>query len=110
MQLHKKQKFSNSSWNFGPIKDNNKSVIDVINLINNEFNNSVNVIKKNISNRYYESKILMLNSKKSRTILNWEAKYNLKNSIRLISYWYSQFLMKKDILKISQQQIINYFK
>jgi CDP-glucose 4,6-dehydratase len=111
MKLHKKKKFIESSWNFGPDKSNNKSVSDVINLFNKEFNNSVRVIKKNTSlKNYYESKILMLNSTKSKDTLNWKPKYNLKESIKLISFWHKQFLAKKDILNVSQQQIMNYFE
>jgi CDP-glucose 4,6-dehydratase len=111
MKLHSKKKFINSSWNLGPDKSNNKSVNDVINLINKEFNDSVKIVKKEkISNKFYESKVLMLNSEKSRKNLNWEAKYNLKESIKLIAFWHKEFLAKKSILKISQQQIIDYFK
>ena len=111
MKLHKKQKFIDMSWNFGPDKSNNKSVKDIIYLINKEFNNSVRVIKKNGStNKYYESKVLMLNSEKSQKNLNWKAKYNLRECIKLIAFWHKQFLAKKNILKISEQQIIDYFK
>ena len=111
MKLHKKQKFIENSFNFGPGKSNNKSVGDVINLINNEFNNCVRIIKKNDDLRkYYESKILMLNSKKSKESLNWKTKYNLKQSIKLVSFWHKEFLAKKNILKVSQKQIMDYFK
>jgi len=65
MKLHKKGKFEEYCWNFGPEKSNNKSVNYVINLMNREFNNSVKVIKKNnTSKNYYESKLLMLNKEK----------------------------------------------
>jgi CDP-glucose 4,6-dehydratase len=112
MKLHKKQNSFENSWNFGPDKSNNKSVGDVINLINREFNNSVKIIKeKNIDlKKYYESKILMLNSEQSKKNLSWVAKYNLKQSIKLVSFWYKQFLAQKDILKVCQKQIIDYFK
>jgi CDP-glucose 4,6-dehydratase len=111
MKLYKKKNFIYNSWNFGPDKSNNKSVSDVINLINQEFNNSVKVIKTNCSsNKFYESKVLMLNSDKSKKNLNWKAKYNLKESIKLIASWNKEFLAKKNILKISQKQIIDYFK
>ena len=110
MKLHKKQKFIESSWNFGPDKSNNRSVSDVINLINKEFNNSVKLMKKSSSQNYYESKVLMLNSKKSKKDLNWRARYNLKQSIKLISFWHKEFLAKKNILKVSQKQIMNYFE
>jgi CDP-glucose 4,6-dehydratase len=110
MKLYKKEKFIESSWNFGPDKSNNRSVGDIINLINKEFNTSVKVIKSSNPSNYYESKILMLNSEKSKKNLNWKAKYSLKQSIKLISFWHKEFLAKKNILKVSQEQIMNYFK
>ena len=110
MKLYKKQKITSDSFNFGPKSSNNKSVNEVINLINKDFNNSVTVTKKvNKSANYHESKILMLNSDKSKKILNWSTKYNLEQSIRLTSFWFKEFFAKKDILKLTQSQIINYF-
>jgi CDP-glucose 4,6-dehydratase len=110
MKLYKKEAKTNNSFNFGPKKSNNKSVNDVINLINKDFNNSVRVIKKvNSSKNYHESKILMLDSNKSKKILNWQTKYNLEQSIKLTSFWFKEFFAKKNILKLTQNQIINYF-
>jgi CDP-glucose 4,6-dehydratase len=111
IKLYKKENAINSFWNFGPDKLNNRSVNYVINLINKEFKDSVRIIKKKYNSKnYYESKVLMLNSNKSRTKLKWRAKYNLNHSIKLISFWHKKFLKKKNILKISQEQILNYFK
>ena len=111
MKLHKREKFIEKSFNFGPNKSNNKSVLDIINLINEEFDDSVKVIKINKkSTKYYESKVLMLNSYRSKKTLNWKPRYNLEQSIKLISMWHKEFLAKKNVLKISQEQIINYFK
>ena len=111
LKLHKKKKIIDMTWNFGPDKSNNKSVKDIIYLINKEFNNSVRVIKKNdSSNKYYESKVLMLNSDKSKKTLNWRPKYNLAESIKLISFWHKEFLAKRNLLTISQKQILDYFK
>jgi CDP-glucose 4,6-dehydratase len=110
MKLYKKQKLTNSSFNFGPRKLSNQSVSNVVNLINKDFNNSVKVIKKNNSTKdYNESKILMLNSNKSKNILNWQNKYNLAQSIKLTSLWFKEYLKKKNILKATQDQILNYF-
>jgi CDP-glucose 4,6-dehydratase len=111
MKLHKKQKFVNYCWNFGPKKSNNKSVGYVVNLMNEEFDRSVKVIKKNnTSKNYYESKLLMLNSEKAEKTLNWKTKYSLNQSIKLISYWHKDFLVKKNALKICREQILNYLK
>jgi CDP-glucose 4,6-dehydratase len=110
MKLYKKQQLSNSSFNFGPKKSNNQSVNNVINLINKDFNNSVKVIKRNVDvKNYNESKVLMLNSNKSKKILNWKNKYNLEQSIKLTSLWFKEYLEKKDILKVTQDQIKSYF-
>jgi CDP-glucose 4,6-dehydratase len=110
MKLYKKETITSNGFNFGPKKSNNKSVNYVINLINKDFNNSVRVIKKvNSSKNYYESKILMLNSDKSKKILNWQTKYNLEQSIKLTSFWFKEFFAKKNIFKVTQNQIINYF-
>jgi len=110
IKLYKKQAIISDAFNFGPKKSNNKSVNDVINLINKDFNNSVKVIKKtNSLKNYHESKILMLNSDKSKKILNWQTKYNLEQSIKLTSCWFKDFFEKKNILEVTQNQIINYF-
>jgi CDP-glucose 4,6-dehydratase len=110
MKLYKNETITSNDFNFGPKKSNNKSVNYVINLINKDFNNSVRVIKKvNSSKNYHESKILMLNSDKSKKILNWQTKYNLEQSIKLTSFWFKEFFAKKNILKLTQNQITNYF-
>ena len=110
MKLYKK-KITSDSFNFGPNKSSNRSVNDVVNLVNKDFNNSVKVIKNNNSSKnYYESKILMLNSNKSKKILNWQPKYNLEQSIKITSFWFKEFLAKKNILKVTQKQIMNYFR
>jgi CDP-glucose 4,6-dehydratase len=110
MKLYKKKTITSDGFNFGPKKSNNKSVNDVINLINKDFNNSVRVKRKaNSLKSYHESKILMLNSDKSKKILSWQTKYNLEQSIKLTSSWFKEFFAKKNIFKVTQKQIINYF-
>ena len=112
-RLHNKQVIGGSSFNFGPNNNSNKTVNDVINLINKNFGNSVKIIKKNNNSKIYnESKVLMLNSSKSKTTLKWRPKYNLEQSIKLTSLWSKELINKKnnDILKISQDQIRNYLK
>ena len=110
MKLCKKEAITSNGFNFGPRKLSNQSVSNVINLINKDFNNSVKVLKKadGLKN-YHESKILMLNSNKSKKILNWQSKYNLEKSIKLTSFWFKEFFAKRNILRVTQNQIINYF-
>ena len=111
MKLHKKQIASGSSFNFGPNNSNNKSVNEVISLMNKNFDNSVKIIKKkNSLKNYKESKVLMLDSNKSNKILKWKAQYNLKQSINLTSIWFKKFIDKEnqDILLVTQDQIRDY--
>ena len=109
-RLHNKQVIV-SSFNFGPNNNSNKTVNEVINLINKNFGNSVKIIKKNNNLKSYkESKVLMLNSKKSQKLLKWKSKYDLEQSIKLTSNWFKQHIDKKnkDILEVTQDQIRNY--
>jgi CDP-glucose 4,6-dehydratase len=110
MKLYKKKEYKDYSWNFGPKRSNNKSVLNVVDELNSHFNNSIKIIKKpNLSKKYYESSVLMLDSTKARKTLGWEPKYNLKESLILVADWYKGFLQKKDLLVISKKQINSYF-
>ena len=53
----------------------------------------------------------MLNSEKSKKILKWKSKYNLEQSIKLTSKWFKEIISKnnKNILKVTQNQIRDYF-
>jgi UDP-glucose 4-epimerase len=110
--LNNKEKFSNQSWNFGPNNQSkHKSVLDIINLINKEFNNNIKIIKnkKNYARTYLETKFLTLNSLKAKKILKWKTKYNIKDVIKLTSNWQKNFLEGCDMLKFSRKQILDYF-
>ena len=110
MKLYQKKEYKDYSWNFGPKKSNNKSVLNVVNELNSHFNNSVKIVKKpTLSKKYYESSVLRLDSTKAKKTLGWEPKYNLKESLILVADWYKCFLNKKNLLEISKKQINNYF-
>ena len=110
-KLHNKQLASGSSFNFGPNNSSNKSVNEVIKLINKDFQNSVTVVRKNNNlQNFKESKVLMLNSTKSKKVLKWKSKYNLEQSIKVTSTWFKEYIDKKnkDILEVSKNQIREY--
>jgi|688.fasta_scaffold80585_4 CDP-glucose 4,6-dehydratase len=112
MRLHNKEKgrsIIDHSWNFGPERINNKSVYNVVKVMNLNFNNCVEIIKKpSLAKKYYESNLLMLDSTKAKKILKWKPKYNLNQSIKLIAEWHHNYLKRGNILKVSQRQIIDY--
>ena len=112
IKLNKKKIVTGSSFNFGPNNSSNKSVNKVIHLLNKNFDNSVKITtQKNNHKNFKESKVLMLNSNKSKKILKWKSKYNLEQSINLTSVWFKQCISEKNknILKLTQDQIRNYF-
>ena len=112
IKLSKRQIGDKNTFNFGPNRSNSKSVIEIIKLLNGNFNNAIKInINKNKLKNFKESKMLMLNSNKAKKKLKWKSKYNLKQSIKITSEWFEQFIYKnnKNILKITEKQIKNYF-
>lgn len=106
----KKILLENNSWNFGPKINNNKSVINVINILNNFFDNKVKVlIKKNIK-ELYESKVLMLNSNKAKKFLSWKGILSLEETLKLIYLWTIKVSQKLNPLDICRKQILDYLK
>lgn len=112
MKLSKKQISDKNTFNFGPNPSDSISVIEIIKLFNKNFNNAVKInINKNKLKNFKESKTLMLNSNKAKKILKWKSKYNLKQSVKITSEWFEELIYKKNksILKITENQIKNYF-
>jgi CDP-glucose 4,6-dehydratase len=100
----------NNAWNFGPKISNNRSVIEVINILNNFFQNKVKIIFKKNKQELYESKILMLDSTKARKFLSWKGILSLEETIKLIYLWTVKVSQKYNPLDICRQQILEYLK
>ena len=110
-KLYKKKiKLENNSWNFGPKKNNNESVVKMINILNNFFENKVHIISKKKIKREYESKVLMLDSSKAKKFLSWQGTMSLKQSVKLIFDWHKDYCEKIKPLDICKKQIINYLR
>jgi len=63
----------------------------------------------NLKNTYNESKILMLDSKKSRKYLGWKPSLNIDQSVYKIMEW-NNLKKKLGAYKITEKQIIEYLK
>jgi CDP-glucose 4,6-dehydratase len=110
LQKLKNNKYYNeNNWNFGPKKNNNKKVLEIINLLNAKFNNPVKVFKENKKDNHYESKNLMLNSFKAQKYLSWNSKLNISQSLDLVADWYKNTKKEKNYLGVCKMQIKNYF-
>ena len=60
-------------------------------------------IKKNMS--FKEVNFLRLNSQKVKSEIKWKAKLNFKETIKITIDWYKGFHEKKDLEKLTKEQI-----
>jgi CDP-glucose 4,6-dehydratase len=108
-KLQNNKYYKENNWNFGPKKNNNKKVLEIINLLNAKFNNLVKIFINNKDNSHYESKNLMLNSSKAKRYLAWNPKLDIFQSLDLVADWYKNTKKKKNYLSFCKLQIKNYF-
>ena len=110
MNISKNNNLKNGAWNFGPKKSNNVKVKKITSILNSNFDNQIKIFEKfDSKNKYKESDILKLSSDKSKKTLRWQPKYNINQSIKLISDWHKALQKdKKNILNFTQKQILNY--
>ena len=107
--MQKNKYYKGNNWNFGPKKNNNKKVLEIINLLNAKFNNLVKIVINNKDKNYYESKNLMLNSSKAKRYLAWNPKLDIFQSLDLVADWYKNTKNKNNYLSVCKSQIKNYF-
>ena len=97
------------SWNFGP---NKSSYVDVQNLVNRSQQISSLKFKFRLSssNNYKETKILGLDSSKSKKYLDWKPNLNINQSIAYTFKWYENFESKQiNNYDFTVNQIYEYF-
>ena len=70
-------------------------------------------VKKKIifkKGKFKEANLLKLNSSKALKNLNWKNSWNMRESLIKTAKWYSSYLKKEDIKKMTRKQIKEYFK
>ena len=104
------KKINGEAFNFGPSNYQNRSVIQLVKLMKKNWNLVSWKIKKEKNNKK-ESKLLKLNSNKSKHLLYWEPILKFNESVKLTADWYKLYYSKKTkVFDISKQQILNYDK
>ena len=106
--FHNKNKMKYSgSYNVGPLRKKSINVYNLTKKLTKEFkiDYKIHIKKEN----YIESKYLFLNSNKIKNKLKWKPSINISKSIKNIAIWYNDYFKKKNLLKISNIQIKNYF-
>jgi len=106
-KIYANNKF-NGSWNFGPNRSHIK-VIEVIGkLLKNMGINKIFYIKPDKTIK--ETKLLSLKIDKSKKILKWKPKLDIKKTLEMTAEWYLSYIKdKKNINKLSKSQVKSFF-
>ena len=113
--LKKTPNLHGESFNFGPSNIKKKYLVsDILKEIKKSWKKfdwqKLNLNKKTIN----ETRLLILNSKKIKKMINWELQMNFKQTINKTISWYEAFYkMKKNnknVFNLSKNQIENYAK
>ncbi|HHL0974490.1 TPA: CDP-glucose 4,6-dehydratase [Bacillus cereus] len=91
-------------WNFGPINEPNRTVLDVIQSVIKLWNKPLTILSPTI-NTPYESPILTLDSTKAVTKLGWTPKLSTENSITWTVDWYEKYASGENMESFTRQQI-----
>tara|TARA_Y100000816_G_scaffold290086_1_gene277960 strand:+ start:2807 stop:3871 length:1065 start_codon:yes stop_codon:yes gene_type:complete len=99
------------SWNFAPKNVDSISVENLIKLFEKQRNKAfkTKILKRNLNTNQSETKILKLNSNKSKKLLNWKIKYSLKETTKNILKW-NELIKRKsyfDVCMILVKDYIN---
>ena len=98
-----------TAWNFGPGRKTHLRVIDFAKLFRLKMkSNSKLIINKNPDLR--EKKNLDLDSKKSKTNLNWKPVMTIDQTLAFTADWYLAHKNKKNMYQFTIDQIIKFMK
>ena len=98
----------NEGWNFGPDIEGTVPVIELIDKFK-EISGLNFDIKIDPGNFGAEAKTLQLDNSKAKERLQWAPRWSLTNTLKNIWEWQFNYLEKKDMKEITNNQIINYF-
>ena len=94
------------AWNFGPQESDAKSVSWVVNYLSQKITNLQWDIEKNT--QPHEANVLLLESSKARSKLNWKPRWSLEIALDKIIEWQHAWKEKKPMAEISISQINSY--
>ena len=104
------KELNGEAFNFGPKNYQNKSVIQLVKFMKKNWNLVSWKVKKE-KNIKKESKLLKLNSNKSKKLLFWEPILNFGEGVELTADWYKSYCSSRnETFEISKKQIFEYEK
>lgn len=93
------------AWNFGPEKDGNRRVIEILEIFK-EYINKLSWVYDDAS-QPHEAQLLYLDNSKAREKLLWKPVLSFNETIRFTAEWYREWIYEKKL--ISEQQLWEYF-
>lgn len=108
INLYKNSIKSGESFNFGPKKGKNYSVLEVVNIIK-KINPNLKTKIDNKKLKIKESGLLKLNCNKASEVLGWKPYLSINRCIKYTMDWYLCFMNKENIEILSLKQVNNYF-
>lgn len=105
---HGKKEYADA-WNFGPNKNNFKTVKEIVDPAIKIIGKGTYTIQKNNDGKH-ENKFLTLDSKKAQSELGWKPKLDALNALKLTLEWYDSFYKKEDMVRVTDDQIKMFFK
>jgi CDP-glucose 4,6-dehydratase len=99
----------NSSWNFGPLITDIRSVDEVTDLFCKTWG-GLNIIEYNKELQAHEATLLSLDISKAYHELKWRPRWSLDESMIHIVDWYKEYIAGGDLISMSNNQIKSFFK
>jgi CDP-glucose 4,6-dehydratase len=96
-------------WNFGPLKNEERSVKWIIEKIVEQWSKNIKFDIENNSN-LHEENYLRLNCTKSHSRLGWKPKLNLEQGLEWIIEWYDQYEQNNNMREVTEGQINKFEK
>lgn len=98
----------NEPWNFGPASSDAKSVGWLLEMIEKNFEQSLDWSVDELASTQHETGCLMLDSTRARDKLGWSPKLKIDEAISWTVEWYRRYFRKDDIRKFTLNQIREY--
>jgi len=98
----------NDCWNFGPNNSDIRTVEEITELFLVSWGIE-NIIDFDASIHPHEAKSLSLDISKAQFKLHWLPQWGLENAIEKTAIWYKAYFEDRDIVKISTEQIEEYY-
>jgi len=107
-KLYEEPGMWSGSWNFGPDTRTVINVEGVAKSIVSHLGRGEIKIDAD-TGQFHEATLLQLNCDKAHQLLRWHPRWDAAETLEQTALWYRDYLDDKDIINITEQQIVQYF-